>query len=77
MACGYLSCNVENEQMLSEIVWNFNELTTNNSVKIENISHRNIEISDLPNSCEIIGSDILTIEGDDRHYSLVQRSFWP
>ena len=63
--------------MLSESLWNFNELTTNTYVKIENVSHRNIEISDLPNSCEIIGTDILTIEGDDRHYSLVQRSFWP
>ena len=75
MACGYLTDKKQKESLCISL-WNYTEIS-DKSRTIEDVSNRTLEIGELPNKCQMVGSNIITIEGDDRCYSLVQRSFWP
>ena len=78
MVCGNFNSYKHHDLLeTSHKFWNLSELL-NKSLKIEDVGHRSIctyptKSLDTILICAIVGSNILTTEGD----SLVQRSFWP
>ena len=75
VVCGYIH-NSQEDNRLAAMFWNFREMTAT-SKRLENISQKMLSLNELPNNCKLVGSDLITVEGDERKYDLMKRSFWP